>query len=334
MAGSVVICDRETAFVQILADYLKSKYRWGLEIEAFDDGDKLSSLYEKKDIDVCLVGEGMLSAYQTEEALKHTGQLIYLTKRRGRDGVFKYQSVEDVTKDLMDFCIQREVSLFYKTPLYAGDRDVKIIGFYSPVHHLLQSSLALTMGQILAKEKRVLYLNFEPYSGFEYMMQRSYEHDLMDILFFLKEDSQKFRMKLDSIIERVGQLEYIPPVFCYPDMEEVDNSMWQRLLKRIVNEMDYEILILDMTEHIRGMFSMLEVCDEIYSCLPEHGFAMAKLEQYKKLLLHMKKETICKNTKTCFVPNFHQLSYQTSMFTHSELANYVKEIMKNEKNGI
>lgn len=334
MAGILAICDRETAFVQILADYLKRKYRWGIEVEAFDDGEKLSSLYAEKDIRVCLVGEGMLSAYQTEEALKHTEQLIYLTKRRGKDGVFKYQSVEDVTKDLMDFCVQREISLFDKSAFCIKERDIKIIGFYSPVHHLLQSSLALTMGQMLAREKKVLYLNFEPYSGFEYMMQKSYEHDLMDILFFLKEDSQKFRMKLDSIVERVGQLEYIPPVFCYPDMEEVDIAMWQRLLRRLINEMDYDVIILDLTEQVRGLFSMLEICDEIYSCLPEDGFAMAKMEQYKKLLLHMKKEEICKNTKTCVVPVFHEVPTQVAMFSHSELAEYVKEMMKDEERGI
>lgn len=329
----LAICDKETTFVKILADYLKRKYRSEIEVEAFDDGEKLSSLYKEKDVSVCLVGEGMLSAYQTEEAMKNSEQLIYLTKKRKEEGVFKYQSVEDITKDLMELCVRKEIFLFDKSTFCIKKENVKIIGFYSPVHHVLQSSLALTMGQLLAKEKKVLYLNFEPYSGFEYMMQKTYEHDLMDILFFLKEEPRKFRMKLDSIMERVGQLDYIPPVFCYPDMEEIDAILWQKLLERLINEMDYDVIILDLTEQIRGLFSMLELCDEIYSFLAEDGLVMAKMDQYEKVLLHMKKEIICEHTKKCIVPRFQEVPAQAAMFTHSQLAEYIKDIMKNEEDS-
>lgn len=95
--------------------------------------------------------------------------------------------------------------------------------------------------------------------------------------------------------------------FSYPDMEEIDEKTWQAFLRKIIRETDYEVIILDLTEQVRGLFSLLELCDEIYSCIPKDGLAMAKMEQYKKLLSHIKKR-ICfpkrKNAKYLFLRNF------------------------------
>lgn len=74
------------------------------------------------------------------------------------------------------------------------------------------------------KNKKVLYLNFEPYSGFEYIMQKKFVYDMMDILYFLQEDAEKFRCRLESMVEMTGNLYYLPPVFSYPDMEEIDEK--------------------------------------------------------------------------------------------------------------
>lgn len=43
------------------------------------------------------------------------------------------------------------------------------------------------------------------------------------------------------------------------------------ILRKIIRETDYEVIILDLTEQVRGLFSLLELCDEIYSCIPTKG---------------------------------------------------------------
>lgn len=136
---------------------------------------------------------------------------------------------------------------------------------------------------------------------------------------------------MERMIEHIGNLDYIPPIFCYPDMEDMDASLWQRLLQRMIDEMEYEVFILDMTEQTRGLFSILEMCDEIYTCLPDDGIALAKAEQYEKLLVHMKKESILQHTKKSIVPVFHDVPISSAMFTHGELLRYIKELRKESK---
>lgn len=75
------------------------------------------------------------------------------------------------------------------------------------------------------KNKKVLYLNFEPYSGFEYIMQKKFVYDMMDILYFLQEDAEKFRCRLESMVEMTGNLYYLPPVFPIP--------IWRKSMKNM-----------------------------------------------------------------------------------------------------
>nr|MBQ8253095.1 hypothetical protein [Lachnospiraceae bacterium] len=327
----VAICDKETRFVQIFAEYLRKKYRSDIEIEAFDKVDRLLDIPSERNLGLCLVGEGMLQSYELEELLKKTEHVFYFSGKRKKDHIFKFQSVEQVTKDLLALCSDKGIVFPEDSAFYKRRRDMKIISFYSPVHPVHQSCLALTMGQLMAAEKKVLYLNFEPYSGFEYMMQKKYKRDLMDIFFFLKEEKGKFRLRLESIMENVGGLDYIPPVFCHPDMEEIDMTLWHKLIRRIVEETDYEVLLLDLTEQTRGVFSLLEMCDDIYTCLSEDGLAKAKADQYERLLHHMKKEKLLERTTKCIVPVFHNIPVAASMYTHSELADFVKQLMEEGK---
>ena len=53
-------------------------------------------------------------------------------------------------------------------------KTTEIIGIFSPLGRCLKTSFALTLGQILAKERAVLYLNMEEYSGFEELMGKGF----------------------------------------------------------------------------------------------------------------------------------------------------------------
>ena len=304
----LAICDRETILVKTLSAYLKDRFHF--PIMAFDDADRfLAFEKEREEEDICLIGEDFLDAFQTEQLLTKVRRPLYLTEAKNSSGIYKYQSIHEMAKAILKLC-EEEALLPVKG---TAATETKLIAFYSPAHHMLQSSIALTMGQILAKNKKVLYLNFEPYSG------------------FLQEDAEKFRCRLESMVEMTGNLYYLPPVFSYPDMEEIDEKTWQAFLRKIIRETDYEVIILDLTEQVRGLFSLLELCDEIYSCIPKDGLAMAKMEQYKKLLSHIKKEDLLSKTKECKIPVFKEFSYQAALYTHTELADYVQKLMEKEE---
>lgn len=195
MADILAICDKEPVFVQIFAEYLRKKFKTEWEVQAFDKADRFLQMAEEHRPQLSLIGEGMLDSYQLQKLLECSQHVIFLSTKRRKDMLFKYQSVERLTGELLRYCEEREIPIFGQQGVLTKRKDVKLIAFYAPAHHMLQSTLALTMGQIISKERKVLYLNFEPYSAFDYLLQRTYENDLMDIFFFLQEEKSKFRIK-------------------------------------------------------------------------------------------------------------------------------------------
>lgn len=201
MADMIAICDKETVFVQILASFLRKKYSPGVKIQAFDDVEALIQVAKEKEIQLCLIGEGLTDSFQLQILLEKSSHLIYLSNKKRKDMVFKYQSVEHVVGDLLELCAENRIPFLEEKKWMSCCPKIQIKAFYAPARHMLQSTIALTMGQIMAKEKKVLYLNLEPFSGFEYLLKKTYAHDLMDILFFMKEDKENFRLRMESMLE-------------------------------------------------------------------------------------------------------------------------------------
>ncbi len=79
--------------------------------------------------------------------------------------VYKYQATSDVVREVLA-CYGEEKS-YLPAAFPVMKKTTEILGVYSPLSRCLKTSFALTLGQILAKKKAVLYLNLEPFAGFE-----------------------------------------------------------------------------------------------------------------------------------------------------------------------
>ena len=85
-------------------------------------------------------------------------------------GVYKYQASSDVVREVMA-CYGAEKAIL-PAQLPVLKKTTEILGVYSPLGGCLQTCFALTLAQILGREKSVLYLNLEEYAGFEELMQK------------------------------------------------------------------------------------------------------------------------------------------------------------------
>ena len=109
--------------------------------------------------------------------------------------IYKYQASDQLIAEVMNYYAVEAVP----APAAMLKKKVEIIGIYSPVGRSLKTSLALTYGQIRAREHKVLYLNLEEYAGFETLLEEKYEADLADLLYFA-------RLGSGNLVYRMGSL--------------------------------------------------------------------------------------------------------------------------------
>lgn len=327
----LAICDSEQEYAYRLADALSRREDFPFALLTFTGTEKLYESVKERPVQVLLIAQR-----DFREEMKGWGPRIILlwegydSGRTDLPGISKYTSVIRIMKKITETA-EEAGSL---PPLPRTDHPVRFLGFYTPVGRCLQTTLAFVTGQLLARNHRVLYLNFEPVSGLEHMLARSLETDLSDLLYYLQEDLGAILQRLYRMAETVNGMDVVPPAFSGADILKMGGTEWERLLA-VLRESRYEYVILDLSDSVQGLYEVLRSCARIYTVVREDSFAAAKLAQYEEVLKRAEYEDVLQKTKRCRLPLFARLPGDLSHLTGSELAQYAERmLLEDERQGI
>lgn len=323
MSFLFAICDSQQNYVYKLTEYLNQKRAVPFQIVAFSSVEKFLEYEKNTEVELLLITEEL---FMSEKDSFQTSHIILLNETgiervKNYPFIYKYQSAEQIAKQILQ--IYGEVG--DASRLAMVNRKIEIIGIYSPIKRCLQTSFALTLGQLIGKEKKCLYLNFEAFSGFSRLLKQEYEQDFMDLMYFLNGGIEKFVYKLKGMVESIGDLDYIPPALSFMDFAQIDGKSIRLLLEEIATRTDYEVLILDLSDYLNDLFDILLVCDRIYTITKEDGIALAKLQQYEQLVSCMQKEEILGRTRKVSLPTFEEIPSRLEELPFSQLAEYIRE---------
>ena len=158
-----------------------------------------------------------------------------------------------------------------------------MIGVYSPVGGSGKTVFALTLGQVLAESKNVLYLNLEECSGLAELSGNS-NWNLSDLIYFFRQKNSSFLYRLNSMVRKWDRLDYIPPCDSYMDFRQVAVDEWQKLLYWIRTRSDYDVVVLDLGNMAGHEPEILRQCDGIYVPAGQDLFSQAKLAQWQRYI--------------------------------------------------
>lgn len=323
----LVLCDAEEEYARLMTDFLKLHKDLPWEIRTYTSTRTLIQEEKKANITMLVVAE---SAYLEElKALKSHCTVILnesgMMKWDQLQNINKYQQADNVLRSLLE--IYADVA-GGQLPKLVNDFDTKFIGFYSPVRRCLQTSLALTMSQILAADSRTLYLNFEHYAGITDLLPDMQTRDMADLLYFLNADQDKFRLRMQTMIQHKGSLDYIPPMKSGQNLLTVTTGEWMQLLQKITELGEYEYVILDLSESMQGLFDILRVCAKVFTLTQEDHISQSKLTQYEQVLALYEYEDVLRKTCKCKMPQIRRLPKDLEQYTKGDLADYVRRQLR------
>ncbi|MDD6202155.1 MAG: hypothetical protein PUB13_04345 [Lachnospiraceae bacterium] len=327
----MAVCDAEEPYAAKLVNYLNMKEKFPFDVRHFSSPGKIREFAQTQRIEATLVSECF---YEELAGTKEAGELIILCENEmnryeGKKAVAKYQSCEAMIKEVL-----RMLSLENNTNCHILRKtSFHIIGFYSPVKRNLQTSFAFTIGQLLAKKSKTLYLNMEGFSGLNSMLKKNFSKDLSDLLYYLQNGKNGMPYLLAGMTENINGLDILPPMMCQIDLISITQKEWICLLQELEQYTDYEYLILDISDSVQGLFEILRQCTKIYTIDGNDGFARAKIDQYEKMLSQCHYEDVLHKTSKCSFPQFTHLPEQLERMSVSELAWKAKEILREDFDG-
>ena len=321
----MAICDRQAAYTSQLIALFQGKKEWPFEIHGFTKNESLQEFSDKNRIALLLISE---PDYR-EELQKKAERILVL--REG--GVNLPDNVATVNKFQPAGMLYRDIMRVYSegekiVPFQKREKKtLRLIGVYSPLHCCMQTTFALAAGELLAKKSKTLYLNFECFSGFEVLLGRRFGGNLTDVLYYYDCAKEKLSYKLESVVQKMGELYFIPPAASYEDFRDIREEKWLSVIAGIAGAGGYETVLLDLTEQVRGVYSLLESCDKIYTLIKDDRMAKAKLAQYELMLEQDAYRNIREKTKTCRLPFLKNLPERMEELSRGELAEYVRKLL-------
>lgn len=333
----IAVCDREPAYTLRFAEYANRRRDALFLVHGFGSFEELEAYLGTHTVDVLLLAA---SFAERLPRAPRAGQVILLVEKdylgekdllgekdylggknclekrdclgeaQGYPVILKLQSAKAILRQTLDLYAQTAPA---GLGLALKPGKMKRIGIYSPVGRTGKTSFALALGQRLTLRKKTLYLNLEEYSGFETLYPYGDGWTLSELMYFLKQGKNAFACKLESMIQEIGGLDYIPPLKSPVELRHVSLENWECLLEALEKESRYQLVILDLGGAVNGLYELLESCDVIYTPVSQDFTAQAKLAQYENTLQLLELEEILEKT------------VQLPVFSEGEMDCFVRE---------
>ena len=281
MKKIMAVYDEDPLYAERLSDYVNRKEKGIFQAQAFTSRERLEEFAQKNEIDVLLAG-GAFAGEQVSGI--RSAQTIYLTedqsgkKEHEIAEVYKYQSGDDIIREIM--AVYSEVPGVCATfPGIAG-KEKRIIGVYSPIGRCGKTSLALAIGQLLAKEEKVLFITLDMYTGFSHILDERWKRDMSDLIYYYKQ-GRFHSLRLNSVVYLLGDMAWIPPIRCPDDYNQITPEEMAEFLKKILYESDYRTIVLDIGNYDRQVLPILDICQVIYMPVKEDLFSQAKMKEFE-----------------------------------------------------
>lgn len=327
------ILDAEVPYACSLMEYFIQHQSVPFETLVFDSEDRLEKYCGAHRLDLLLVSERMMHPGLRQ---LNVGRIVLLSEsgRGGEDGdcraVYKYQSSANLMAEVLE-CYALDNAVQF---LNVRRRNMRIYGVYSPIGRCGKTCFSLALGQILSEKKRVLYLNLEDCAGFRRLLDREAPADISDVMYFVRQNRGSVMLKLNSAVQKLGDMDYIAPVFSADDLRDIRTEEWTRILKELEECSSYDVILMDIGYAVGEVFALLSQCDRIYMPICTDLVSEAKIAQFEELVRNAEYEEILEKTQKLVLPLCVPAvlgGYFPGQITAGAMGEYVRELIALEE---
>ncbi|MBO5155346.1 MAG: hypothetical protein J6C00_13485 [Eubacterium sp.] len=203
---------------------------------------------------LALVGADFWEEAQAEQVKGSGTYLIRLDEAH----VSPYQPADHLMKEVYRMALEQQLYLPGAMPVLY---EKEIAAVCSPHGYDLQTGFAIVYSLIRAEHVRTLYLDFSYYSGF-FDIEKE---DVGDLFYELHKQNKPMGAILAAMVQKFGPMDYLPPVRVQMDMDDLTGEDFTELLQRILQESEYELVVLNMPVRPRFLRAVYGCCSHMYS---------------------------------------------------------------------
>ncbi len=285
---NIVLADSDELYLNHLSNYLMEHINT-LEVFAFSTKDSLIKFVGDKSnkIDVIAFTEDLMDGTIKvsdipAKILLSDGTFSALEEF---ENVNKYQKAENFVKDILLIYAEKTGRV---EAVSTGDKDTKIIGFYSPVGGSGKTTLALAAAQSFAQQgKRVFYLNAEKINSTTEVLNKAENGSLSDLYLTVKTKGANISLRImaNKYTDTESGVSYINPPESTLEINEISPDEFKKLMTAFeqLGEFDYVVVDYD-SDFSKEKIKLLDKCDVIVAPFTSETTSLSKMKLFVKEL--------------------------------------------------
>lgn len=339
MEKIMAVLDVDPEYARQFAETVNERGGLPFTVIPFSRPEFLLEYAKTHEIEILLLGaevdESSLKDLSARSVVRLSEGRLQVRKTEGqKDGepdfsVYKYQSVNGIIREVMaNYCREPE-----KEALVMLGKRAQVLGVYSPLGRCMKTSLALSLGQQLAREGRTLFISFDEFSGLSRLLADTGMQDLSDALYFFRQGEFDV-MRLRSMVYTLNHMDYVQPVQYPEDLEQVGGEDAALLLEKLAAECGYDHVVVDVSRNFRNLSPILEECDVIYMPVREDAASAARLEEFEHYLQVTGRENLRKKLCRLRLPRMSNLFRRETYLEQllwGELGDFVRQLLSGGK---
>lgn len=250
--------------MEILARYLDSR-KYLLENRRFTSMDKLLEYLQDHSVDVLLLGQEV--ELERLPSGPETGKVIVLSEGKlvGENDVsviFKYQSAEKILQEI--FALLAEKTDYPDFSTCAG-KQTEFVCFYSPsgvLEGLWQKLYANRSGD--GSSARTLLVNLNLFDGRMDCSGQEPVRGISDLLFYIRQRKEKTPLKLQSLVQRQAEFDYLPAASDCRDLYSLQPGDVDFMLRMFAGKTPYERVYFETGFLSEAVLHLFCCCNCIY----------------------------------------------------------------------
>ena len=323
----LAVLEPKEEYANLFFDYVKQLGDSLFDTRVFTKVSALRDFMKENRVDVLLASEQ--SEY--EKVKKEAGFTILLTEGRmvrendPYPSVYKFQSAEQIMREVFELCVEEceDKSTYYFPKQIRCCRQLAV---FSPYGGTGKTTLSVVLGHLLGASKKVLVVNLEPFSRPCGWLSTGEEGELSRLIYYMKQGRKDLDMKLQSLIRRVGNADYLSGVRHYLDIQGMEKKDLEQLFHALWEYTSYDVIIYDVSFLNEGMESLLDQCDALYEPVIGENHGKAWMEKFSK----GKQKILEEKWKPVILPREDRISENIELLARGSFGVAVGEMLRRE----
>jgi len=284
---NIVIADSDELYLNHLTNYL-IEHMNTFEVCSFTSKDSLIKYVGDKSnkIDIIAFTEDLMDgtisvANVPAKILLSDGSFTELEF----ESVNKFQKAEKFINDILMIYAEKTGRV---EAVSTGDKDTKIVGFFSPVGGAGKTTLAVATAYALASQgKRVFYLNAEKINSTYNVLNEGNSGSLSDLYLTVKTKGANIGLRIiaNKFTDVNTNISYINPSESSLEINELTLEEFEKLIKEFEQLREFDVVIVDFdSEFNKDKIEILNCMDRIIVPFTSENLSLAKTGLFIKEL--------------------------------------------------